>query len=190
MRSTDGWHYRAWDETYDAVGTEVDGQFLVFVTGLLSGAREVVAVMAVPIPRDRSAIDSRLEALLAALDPRDFKAPLSQMVVRTGLMRQAMLHRRTFVRREGATEEASQMDYLPDAIAYVEALRMGAPPAEVIAERRAIVPRSAEARIRRARELGLLTPAEGRKRGGQLTPLAERMRRERAEEVRAAERLA
>jgi hypothetical protein len=70
-------------------------------------------------------------------------------------------------------EDAVKVDYLPDAVLYVEAIRDGVSPRRRIGEERGIELQSADRRIARAREIGLLTPAkEQRRAGGQLTDLA------------------
>lgn len=69
-------------------------------------------------------------------------------------------------------QELDRFDLLQDALDYVRALDQGFSPAHVIAERRTISVRTAEGRIARAREVGYLTPASGRKASGELTPLA------------------
>jgi hypothetical protein len=67
------------------------------------------------------------------------------------------------------------LGYCFDAVLYVKALEDGRSPREVIAEARIISPRSAEARVAKARDLGFLTPARGRTASGELTELGRRV---------------
>lgn len=72
-------------------------------------------------------------------------------------------------------EDEQRLAYLDDALMYVEAIRERAKAAEVIARSRGISVRTAEGRIAKARSLGLLTEAEGRRASGSLTAAANRL---------------
>lgn len=72
-------------------------------------------------------------------------------------------------------DDEKRLAYLDDAVTYVAALAEGRSPAGLIADRRGISKRTAEGRVLKARELGLLTEATGRVASGQLTEDAERL---------------
>lgn len=187
----DEWYFAALDDELDAVATVGGDHMLIRITSVVEGKREIVAIMTLPTP-PADQIESRMMSALGLIDRGDIKAPLGIVTLRIGAMRETLARRLRFVheaqRAPAAPEEPEmnfepeQMDYLPDAIAYVQALRMGEKPADVIAERRDISKRTAEGRIVKARRLGLLTPAKGKVAGGELTPLAEMMRAERNRE--------
>jgi hypothetical protein len=70
-------------------------------------------------------------------------------------------------------EDLRRLDNLMDAIVYDWAVRTrAASPVKAIAERRGVSERTAEGRIARARAMGLLTPATGRRASGGLSEKA------------------
>jgi hypothetical protein len=166
-------------------------------TAVVSGKREVVGLEIVPrspgtaLERSRAwavATTAKLEAL-----PDDWGAPLPSDWLRRGISVREVL--RIYADHESGqavvpdewdlstinangdvagitSEELGRLENLIDALAYVAALQEGRSPVAAIAERRCISPRTAEGRIRRARQMGFLTPAEGRRAGGELTSYA------------------
>jgi hypothetical protein len=69
-------------------------------------------------------------------------------------------------------EERRRMENLLDALIYDESVRKNMSPVEQIAARRCISRRTAEGRIARARAMGFLTPAQGRRASGGLSKTA------------------
>lgn len=68
--------------------------------------------------------------------------------------------------------ELKRLENLLDAVLYDSAVRANRSPVKAIAERRCISTRTAEGRIARARAMGFLTPAHGRRASGGLSDQA------------------
>lgn len=75
------------------------------------------------------------------------------------------------------TQDLAALPYLRDAVEYAEAVASGVKaPAKVVAELRGVSLRTAQGRIATARRLGLLTPSDGPRAGGDLTDKARHLK--------------
>lgn len=183
------WFYATPNDRCDVIGQTTDQHLVMIATGLIRGIREVVGLAVVPLPPS-GAEKERMTAWGKRLEWDDESAPVTAVVMRNTAIRKALEYRRKKVEvpaalaaSEAAAAEAvadrRAVELLDDAISYVEALKMGIPPAELIAERRGVTKRTAEGRIVMARREKLLSPAEGKRLGGWLTPKATKMMAER-----------
>ena len=174
---------------------ELDDHHVTAFTGVVDGKREVVAIEIWPAgePRAKARADwgvaaaKRLEVLEpAAVRPLPQSAR-SAVPIREVLRANADIAARAedspsfsgiAAGRPGdwagiSSDELRRVENLADAVMYVNAVRAGRSPARAIADWRTISQRTAEGRILRARRMGLLTAANGRAVGGELTPYAE-----------------
>lgn len=167
---------------------------LTLVTAMVEGRREAIGLELLPAEVSPPPEDwvgnwlNRLEAL-SLLSPTPIAARTMRELPVGRLLAVRLAHVETIVQSasnsavglvsadgsSSASIEPGELAALADALEYVRAAAVGGSPARAIAEARDISVRTAEGRIRRARALGLLTPAQGTRGAAELTERALRL---------------
>lgn len=179
------YHYRQ-RPAIDAVAVLDDDLLRVVCTAIVDGQRAPVCI-AFMGRCEEGAVEERMDRVLDTvvlsevrrIEAEDLRSPGLQAV---------MEYRRQRANLEpiagNVLPGVDPLSFLDDAVIYVRAMEQGLSPALAIAESRGCTKRTAEGRIQRARKMGLLTAADGRRLGGSLTPRAKHLLAERNEAAR------
>lgn len=181
------------DSDLDAVACVAGDLLFIYVTGLVEGRREVVALEIMPLPDDGEQgveIAERMASAVTRMEATDRRSVVgTELLHRTPTgppleyrkvaVQEALIARvRGLIAELAAVEapadrrDAQMAPYLPDVAAYVLAVRERISPASLIAEARDISVASANSRIARSRMFGLLTSTGRAVAAGEATPEA------------------